>query len=67
MSGSFVRIFSFDGSKKWIMREGGNGIEVTGSGAPAASGLKKSRGLFMGSPEVKAALVACQVGMVTRR
>ncbi len=48
MSGSFARIFSFDASKKWIIREGGNGISWTGSGAPVASGLKKSRGWRMG-------------------
>ena len=26
MSGSFARIFSFEASKKWIIREGMNGI-----------------------------------------
>ena len=46
-SGSFAAIFSFDGSKKWIMRDGLTGISRTGSGAPMASGLKKSRGLRM--------------------
>ena len=48
MSGTFAAIFSFEASKKWIIREGLNGISVTGSGAPIASGLKKSRGLRIG-------------------
>jgi hypothetical protein len=38
-------IFSFDGSKKWIIRDGVTGISVSGSGAPTASGFRKSRGL----------------------
>jgi hypothetical protein len=38
-------IFGFDGGKKWIIRLGRNGISRTGSGAPTAKGLKKSRGL----------------------
>src|SRR3954451_18939679 len=45
VSGSLATIFSLDASKKWIIRDGGNGISVTGSGAPTASGLKKARGL----------------------
>ena len=48
MSGTLAAIFSFEKSKKWIIREGGNGISRSGSGAPIASGLKKSRGLRMG-------------------
>src|SRR4051794_33914018 len=48
VSGSLATIFSFDASKKWIIRDGGNGISRTGSGAPTASGLKKSRGLRLG-------------------
>src|SRR3954452_17851049 len=47
VSGSFETIFSFEASKKWIIRDGGNGISRSGSGAPTASGLKKSRGLRM--------------------
>jgi hypothetical protein len=43
--GSFATIFSLDASKKWIIRDGGNGISRTGSGAPTQSGLKKSLGL----------------------
>ena len=45
MPGSFAAIFSFDGSKKWIIRDGVTGMSRTGSGAPWASGLAKSRGL----------------------
>src|ERR671917_449883 len=45
IAGSLATIFSFDGSKKWIMREGVTGIWRGGSGAPCASGLKTSRGL----------------------
>ena len=44
MSGTLAAIFSFEASKKWIIREGLNGISSTGSGAPIASGLTKSRG-----------------------
>ena len=45
MSGTFATIFSFEKSRKWIIREGLNGISRTGSGASIASGLKKSLGL----------------------
>src|SRR6478735_10042050 len=45
ISGTLARIFSFDGSKKWIIREGVTGISRTGSGAPMASGAKYERGL----------------------
>ena len=40
--GTLAAIFSFEGSKKWIIREGRNGISRSGVGAPTASGLKKS-------------------------
>ena len=50
VSTGFAAIFSLEESTKWIMREGGNGISGTGSGAPTARGLKKSRGLRMASP-----------------
>jgi hypothetical protein len=36
---------AFDGGKKWIIRLGLNGMSRTGSGAPTASGLKKSLAL----------------------
>lgn len=45
ISGSFDTSLSLCGGKKWITRLGRNGISRTGSGAPTASGLKKSRGL----------------------
>src|ERR671914_158373 len=48
MSGAFAAIFSFEKSRKWIMREGVTGISRSGAGASTASGLKKSRGLRMG-------------------
>src|ERR671912_1257682 len=54
MSGNFAAIFPFDGSKKWIIREGLTGISRSGSGAPWASGLAKSRGLRMGGETVQA-------------
>jgi hypothetical protein len=44
MSGTLAAIFSFEASKKWIIREGLTGISRGGSGAPIASGWKKSRG-----------------------
>src|SRR5215211_4867978 len=47
MSGAFATIFSFEKSRKWIIREGRTGISRSGSGASIASGLKKSLGLRM--------------------
>ena len=47
MSGALATIFSFEKSRKWIIREGRTGISRSGSGAPIASGLKKSLGLRM--------------------
>ena len=44
-SGSFAAILGLLGSKKWMTRDGAIGISRTGSGAPSARGLKKSRGL----------------------
>ncbi len=49
MSGTFATIFSFEKSRKWIIREGLNGISRTGSGASIARGLKKSLGLRISS------------------
>src|SRR3954449_9872235 len=48
-SGSLPTIFSLLGSKKWIIRDGVTGISITGSGAPTARGLTKSRGVLMSS------------------
>src|SRR4051794_27111686 len=45
MSGTLATIFSLEKSRKWIIRDGLNGISRAGSGASMASGLKKSRGL----------------------
>jgi hypothetical protein len=42
--GSFETIFSFDASKKWIIRDGLNGTSRRGVGAPTQSGFPKSRG-----------------------
>ena len=48
MSGALAAIFSFEKSRKWIMREGLKGISRSGSGALTASALKKSRGFRIG-------------------
>src|SRR5829696_2906512 len=45
ISGALATIFSFEKSRKWIIREGLKGISRSGSGASIASGLKKSLGL----------------------
>ena len=50
MSGTLATIFGLDAGKKWIIRDGGNGISRTGSGAPTASGRKKSFGERMATP-----------------
>ena len=47
MSGTLATIFSLEKSRKWIIRLGLNGISRTGSGAPMARGLTKSRGFRM--------------------
>ena len=44
MSGSLPTIFSFEGSKKWIIREGVNGTSSSGSGAPQGERASRSRG-----------------------
>ena len=44
ISGALATIFSFEKSRKWIIREGLTGISVNGCGAPIASGCPKSRG-----------------------
>ena len=48
ISGTLATIFGFDGGKKWIIRDGRTGISRRGSGAPTASGRKKSLGLRIG-------------------
>jgi hypothetical protein len=44
ISPALATIFSFEKSRKWIIREGFTGISRSGSGAPIASGWKKSLG-----------------------
>ena len=46
MSGIFAAIFALLGSKKWMARLGRAGISRSGSGAPTASGRKKSLALL---------------------
>ena len=49
---ALATIFSFEKSRKWIIREGLTGISRSGSGAPIACGWKKSLGflkLLLGS------------------
>ena len=45
ISGTLATIFSLEKSRKWIIRDGLNGISTIGAGAPIANGLTKSRGL----------------------
>ena len=42
--GTLATIFGLCGGRKWMTRDGRNGISRTGSGAPIASGRKKSFG-----------------------
>src|SRR5918999_4829875 len=58
MSGALAAIFSLEKSRKWIMRDGLKGISRSGSGAPTASGLKKSRGLRIGRESYRASRIA---------
>ena len=44
MSGTLPTIFGLCGGRKWMTRDGRNGMSRTGSGAPIASGRKKSFG-----------------------
>ena len=44
MAPALATIFSFEKSRKWIIREGLTGISRSGSGAPIACGRKKSLG-----------------------
>jgi hypothetical protein len=52
MSAALATIFSLEKSRKWIIREGRNGISASGAGAPMASGLRKSRGLRMSGDDI---------------
>ena len=52
MSGTLAAIFSFEASKKWIIREGLKGTSSGGSGAPIASGWEKLRGFLNSAPGV---------------
>ena len=52
MSGTFATIFSFDASRKWIIRDGRMGISRGGSGAPIARGWKNSRGFRMEAKDI---------------
>ena len=45
MSGTLATILGLEAGKKWIIRDGRTGISRSGSGAPTASGRKKSLGL----------------------
>ena len=44
ISATLATILGLYGGRKWIIRDGRNGISRTGSGAPTASGRKKSLG-----------------------
>src|SRR5665811_1411671 len=44
IAAALATIFSLEKSRKWIIRDGVTGISVSGSGAPIASGWKKSLG-----------------------
>ena len=46
MSAALATIFSFEKSRKWIIRDGLTGISRSGSGAPIACGWKKSLGFL---------------------
>ena len=46
MPAAFSTIFSLEKSRKWIIRDGLTGISASGSGAPIASGWKKSLGFL---------------------
>jgi hypothetical protein len=46
MSAALATIFSFEKSRKWIIRDGRTGISRSGSGAPIARGWKKSLGFL---------------------
>ena len=45
MSGALATIFSFEKSRKWIIREGLNGISRSGSGASDRERLEEVSGI----------------------
>ncbi len=49
MSGSLAAIFSFEKSRKWIIREGLNGISSSGVGRADRKGLSEVAGVSHGS------------------
>jgi hypothetical protein len=57
ISGAFDAIFSFEKSRKWIIRCGLTGISRGGSGASIASGLKNSLGCLIGPESTRAVVV----------
>ena len=44
IDGTLATIFGLEAGRKWIIRDGLAGTSLTGSGAPTASGRKKSFG-----------------------
>src|SRR3954469_23691882 len=66
MSAALATIFSLEKSRKWIILDGLNGISEAGSGAPMASGLKKSRGLRMETGRLASALGSRPMSTETR-
>src|ERR671914_599221 len=54
ISEALATIFSFEKSRKWIMRDGLYGISAGGSGAPIASGWRKARGFRIGRSNLAA-------------
>jgi hypothetical protein len=63
MSAALATIFSLEKSRKWIIRDGLTGISRSGSGAPIASGWKKSLGFLNLFPRS----VPCGGGKSSRR
>ena len=62
MSGTLATIFSLEKSRKWIIRDGLNGISRAGCGASMASGVKKALGL-----RKVGLLVVCAVNRIASR
>ncbi len=52
MSAALATIFSFEKSRKWIIREGLTGISVSGAGAPIAMRLEEVSGVSQAAPRV---------------